>query len=184
VRITAFGTTQTQGFDVRKDPRVAATAADYQKKHDFLAQIRDRLTDAHDAIVRIRDVRDQAKSAAERAGASDPDSSIARAARKLSEKLTAVEEALYQTKNKSGQDPLNYPIRLNNKLAALAGTVDGVNAPPTDQAYEVYRDLNGRTEAELSQLKEILATDLVAFNQLVRDKQVPAVVVKEKKAAK
>ncbi len=129
-------------------------------------------------------MRDQLKAVGERAGALDPDSSIARAAKKLSEKLTAVEEALYQTKNKSNQDPLNYPIRLNNKLAALAGTVDGVNAPPTDQASEVYRVLGGRVDAELAKLKGLLSDDLAAFNQVVREKQVPAVVVKEKKEKK
>ena len=34
--------------------------------------------------------------------------------------MTAVEEALYQTKNRSLQDPLNFPMRLNDKLNAVA----------------------------------------------------------------
>jgi hypothetical protein len=181
VRLTAGGRSQTQPLEVRHDPRVATTAADYQKKYDFLLQIRDQLTAAHDAITRIRDVREQLKTVAERAAGLDPDSTIARAARKLTEKLTAVEEALYQTRNKSSQDPLNYPIRLNNKLASLAGAVEGVDAPPTDQCYDVYRELSSRMDAELVRLKGLLGTDLMAFNQLVRDRQVPAVIVREKK---
>jgi hypothetical protein len=181
VRLTAGGRSQTQPFEVRHDPRVATSAADYQKKYDFLLQIRDQLTAAHDAITRIRDVREQLKTVAERSAGLDPDSTIARSARRLTEQLTAVEEALYQTKNKSSQDPLNYPIRLDNKLASLAGAVEGVDAPPTDQCYDVYRDLGGKADAELARLKELLSTDLAAFNRLVRDRQVPAVIVREKK---
>ncbi len=181
VRLTSGGRSQTQSFEVRHDPRVATSAADYQKKYDFLLRIRDQLTAAHDAITHIRDVREQLKAVAERSAGLDPDSTIARAARKLTEKLTAVEEALYQTRNKSSQDPLNYPIRLDNKLASLAGAVEGVDAPPTNQCYDVYRDLGGRVDAELSKLQGLMGADLAAFNQRVRDQQVPAVIVKEKK---
>jgi hypothetical protein len=90
--------------------------------------------------------------------------------------MTAVEEALYQTKNQSSQDPLNYPIRLNNKLSALAGVVASADAAPTASSYAVYEDLAGRIDAELARLRTILDTDLAAFNALVRDKAVPAVV--------
>jgi hypothetical protein len=98
----------------------------------------------------------------------------------LKEDLAGVEEALYQTKNRSRQDPLNFPIRLNNKLAALAGSVARGDAAPTDQAYEVYEDLTSRIDEQLEKLKAILGTDLATFNQLVRDSAVPAVVVQEK----
>ena len=84
-------------------------------------QIRDKLTGTHDAITRIRSVRDQVTGAADRAKAGGKEGRIKDAAEALKKKMTAVEEALYQTKNQSNQDPLNYPIRLNNKLAALGG---------------------------------------------------------------
>jgi fumarate hydratase class II len=89
-----------------------------------------------------------------------------------------VEEALYQTKNQSNQDPLNYPIRLNNKLAALAGVVSSADAAPTDQSYAVYEELVGKINAQLQTLRQVLAADLPAFNKLVRDQNVPAVIVK------
>jgi hypothetical protein len=96
----------------------------------------------------------------------------------LSAKLTAIEEELYQTKNQSNQDPLNYPIRLNNKLAALAGSIAGADAQPTDQQVAVYEDLVGRINAQLGKLEQVMATDVPAFNKLVRDQNVPAVWVK------
>jgi len=103
---------------------------------------------------------------------------ITDAAKLLNAKLTSVEETLYQTKNQSSQDPLNYPIRLNNKLAALAGVVGGADAAPTDQASAVYEELVGQINGQLQILKQVMSTDLPAFNKLVRDQNVPAVIVK------
>jgi len=96
----------------------------------------------------------------------------------LNKKLTTIEEALYQTKNQSSQDPLNFPIRLNNKLAALAGVVDDVEAAPTTQSYAVYDELAAAIDAELAKLSQIMKTEIPALNQLVRDQNIPAVVVK------
>jgi hypothetical protein len=89
--------------------------------------------------------------------------------------LTAVEEALYQTKNRASQDPLNFPIRLNNKLASLAATVARADAAPTAQAYAVYDELAARVDAELATLDRVLAQDVPAFNRLVHEKDVPAI---------
>jgi hypothetical protein len=127
-------------------------------------------------------VRDQLKSVSERSKqVSAKDTAIAVAAKRLTERLTKVEEALYQTKNRSNQDPLNYPIRLNNKLSALVGVINSADAAPTDQAYAVYDEVAGKIDAELATLKALLGDELSVFNRLVREKDVPAVVVKEKK---
>jgi hypothetical protein len=96
----------------------------------------------------------------------------------LNKNLTSVEEALYQTKNQSNQDPLNFPIRLNNKLAALGGVVGGAESAPTAQSYAVYDEVAGAIDVQLQRLAQIMKTDVPAFNQLVRDQNIPAVVVK------
>jgi hypothetical protein len=170
VRLTAFGVTQTR------------PVADYQKRYELHLAIRDKLTEAHDAIGKIRDARDQIKAVSDRAKVVTPkDSAIAVTGKSLIKDLTAVEEALYQTKNKSSQDPLNYPIRLNNKLANLVSVLSSADAAPTDPTRAVYQDVAGRIDAELAKLKTLLGERLTAFNRLVRDKDVPAVVLKEKK---
>ena len=110
------------------------TQADLDAQQALSLQIRDKLTQTHDAITRIRSVRDQVTGAADRAKAGGKEDKVKDAAEALKKKLTAVEEALYQTKNQSNQDPLNYPIRLNNKLAALGGAVAMGDAAPTAQA--------------------------------------------------
>jgi hypothetical protein len=181
VRLTVGGKSQTQPLEVRKDPRLAATQADFEAQQALALQIRDKLTETNDAIVRIRSVRDQVATAADRAKAAGQGQKVQDAAEGLKKKLTAVEEALYQTKNRSNQDPLNYPIRLNNKLSQLTGVVNSADARPTDQTVQVYQDIAGKIDVELGRLREALDKDLAAFNALVRERQVPAVAVKEKK---
>ena len=180
-RLTVGGTTVTEPFEVRKDPRVEATVADFQKQFDLQMQIRDKLTEAHDAIKRLRAVRDQLASATDRAKGTPGEKAVADAAEALKKKLTAVEEALYQTKNKSSQDPLNYPIRLNNKLSALQGVVGSADAAPTDQSRAVYADLSAKIDKELAALKTALDQDVPAFVKLVKDQDVPAVVIRDEK---
>ena len=86
-----------------------------------------------------------------------------------------MEEELYQTKLRSGQDPLNYGIKLNNKLAHVLGVVTSSDDQPTQQSYMVYEDLATRVNAQLKTLNGLLATDLAAFNKLVHDANAPAV---------
>ncbi|MDQ3374699.1 MAG: hypothetical protein M3521_12535, partial [Acidobacteriota bacterium] len=98
----------------------------------------------------------------------------------IMKKLTAVEEELIQTKIKSGQDALNYPIKLNNKLAALSSVVDSGDFAPTNQANDVYNDLTGRIDAQLAVLANIKTTDINAFNRMFAEKSLPVIVTKSK----
>jgi len=95
-------------------------------------------------------------------------------------KLTAIEEELNQTKIKSGQDALNFPIKLNNKLAALASSVDGADYAPTAQSYDVYNDLTGKIDAQLATLGRIKAEDIAAFNRAFAEKNLPVIVTRGK----
>ncbi len=180
VKLTVDGKVLTQSFEIKKDPRLATSPEDFAKQFDLLIKIRDKVTETHDAITQIRDVRKQTDDVVARTRDWKGSKEIADAAKALNAKMTAVEEALYQTKNQSGQDPLNFPIRLNNKLAALTGVVASADAAPTAQAVAVYDELVGKINAELQKLDGILKTDLPAFNKLVRDQDIPAVIVKPK----
>jgi hypothetical protein len=180
VKLTVDGKTLTESFEVRKDPRVSTTQEEFQKHFDLLTKIRDKFSETSEAIIAIRDVRKQAQDYATRVKDQPNAQPITDAAKALGDKLTAIEEELYQTKNRSNQDPLNFPIRLNNKLAALAGAIAGADAQPTEQQVAVYEDLTGRINAQLEKLRQALATDVPAFNKLVRDQNAPAVWVKSR----
>jgi len=184
VKLTVDGKTMTQSFEVKKDPRLETTQADFAKQLDLLLKIRDKFSETSDAILQIRDARKQIDDISNRLKDQPSGKAIADAAKSLKAKLAAIEEALYQTKNQSSQDPLNYPIRLNNKLAALNGVVGSADSAPTDQTYAVYEEVVGRINAELQKLDQTMRTDLPAFNKMVREQDIPAVIVKPKASEK
>jgi photosystem II stability/assembly factor-like uncharacterized protein len=183
VRLTAGGRSETRPFALLTDPRVSATPADYAAQFELLTRIRTRLSEANDAVTRIRDLKTQLDGVSQRAGALS-DSAAMRTIRaradSLRRRMTAIEEAIYQTRNRSSQDPLNYPIRINNKLAALAGVVASADARPTDQSSTVFDDLSGQLQAQLDALRAIVDADVPAFNALVRERDVPALIVPQR----
>jgi hypothetical protein len=178
VKLTVDGSTMTETFEVRADPRLTATPSDYAKQLDLALKIRDKLNETHNAIIQIRDVKKQIDDLVKRLAGQPGAKPIADAGSTLIKKMTEVEEALYQTKNQSSQDPLNFPIRLNNKLAALGGVVSQSEGAPNDQSYAVFDELVVEINAQLANLAQIMKTDVPAFNQLVRDHNIPAIVVK------
>jgi photosystem II stability/assembly factor-like uncharacterized protein len=181
VRLTVGGTTRTARLQVLKDPRSSATLPDLQAQHDFLMSIRAKLDETHDAIRRIRDVRAQLDGVKKRlddiAEGEGDHAKILDAAKALDETMTKVEEALYQTKNRSPQDPLNFPVRLNDKLNALGVSAAMGDNRPTAQAVQVRDQLVQAIDAQLSALARILAQDLPAFNELAKTEGVPAVIL-------
>ena len=165
VRLTADGRAQTQTFAVRLDPRVrGVTQADLQRRFEFAMRIRDRVSEANQAVLLIRGVRRQVNDRLERT--EDPE--VRRAGEVLLDSIARVEERLYQVRNQSNQDPLNYPIRLNNKLAALMSHVEEAEAAPTAQAFQVFDELSAQLDRELAALDGIWERELEAFNQLLR----------------
>ncbi|HSR54451.1 MAG TPA: glycosyl hydrolase [Acidobacteriota bacterium] len=179
VRLTANGESQTQDFEILPDPRSSASPADFQKQFDFLVGVRDKVTETHLAIRRIREIRSQINTVTGRLDDQEKYKDIHDKAKSILADIKAVEEALYQTKNRARQDPLNFPIRLNNKLAALTGVVSMGDYPPTEQAIAVRDQLVTAIDAELAKLKAVVDNDLPDFNKLVKNADVPAVVLEE-----
>jgi hypothetical protein len=99
-------------------------------------------------------------------------------AKALVAELTSVEEALYQTKNRASEDPLNFPIRLNNKMASLLGAIQSADARPTSQEQQVFEDIDTGINGQLKKLDGIFEKDVPAFNKFVREQDVPAVSIK------
>jgi hypothetical protein len=153
----------TTSFEIRQDPRSTSTAADLKAQFDFVTSVHDKLSEVNDQITRIREVRKQLTDVKKRVG---DNKAVVAAANDLDKKMTAVEEALYQTKNKSSQDPLNYPIRLNDKLAGVGDSAATGPYAPTSQQIAVRDELVSQINTELAKLKAIWDTDLPAFNKL------------------
>ena len=99
------------------------------------------------------------------------------AARSLNEKLSAVEGEIYQVKNRSSQDPLNYPIKLNNKIAALQGVIESADARPTDPSREVFKMLSDKLDLQLGKMDAIIKTDLPKLVALLQKQKLDTVTV-------
>ena len=181
VRLTADGKTQTQKFEVRRDPRVETTPDQYASQLELSLQLRGKLTQANGAVVQIRAIRKQVDELITRLkeGPQNAKSkAVQEQAKSLTDELTGVEEALYQTKNRANEDPLNYPVRLNNKLAALLSAVQSSDAQPTQSQQQVYEDVATQVNAQLGKMKGVVEHAVPTLNKAVRDQQVPAVLIK------
>jgi photosystem II stability/assembly factor-like uncharacterized protein len=171
VRLTVGTLTKTEPFAIVRNPLGRASDADLQEQFNLAKQISDRVSAANEAVVRIRAVKDQiADRTSKRSGAR-----LMRDGEALARQLTDVEGEIYQYRNRSSQDPLNFPIRLNNKLAALQGIVDAGDSKPTDQSYAVFKELSSQLDRQLARLDTILGSDLQTFNKALAAKKLATI---------
>jgi hypothetical protein len=173
VRLTVGDESMTVPVKLKQDPRASASAADLQAQFDFLLAANRKLTEIHKEIERVREIRKQLTDLRKRVGKDAQP--IVDAAKDLDKKMTAIEEALYQTKNRSSQDPLNFPIRLNDKLASVADSASTGDFAPTAQHRAVYASLVQQIDVQLAQLRTLFEKDLPALNALVKQSDVAAV---------
>jgi photosystem II stability/assembly factor-like uncharacterized protein len=173
---------QEQTFTILKDPRSETTMAGFQEQFDFLIDVREKVSEAHIAIKDIRTIKDQLNHFKGLWKGQDDKKDLMNKANEIEKSIGEIEKGLYQTKNRSRQDPLNYPIKLTNKLAHLNSLNGRGDFPPTKQSYEVKETITKQIDEQLGKFEAIKATELPAFNQMVKEKAVDAIMLKEKKA--
>jgi photosystem II stability/assembly factor-like uncharacterized protein len=165
-------------FVIKGDPNYAISEQAYDEQVNFLLQIRDKFSAVQKAIRNIRSVRSQINDVVAKADTANG-KGIKIMGDSINKQLTAVEEALYQTKAKSGQDVLNYPIRINDRIAAVYNVASSGYHVPTKQAKEAFAGLDADADVQLNKLKNIMNNDVQAFNKMIHDKQVPVISVKD-----
>ena len=176
-RLTVNGQQYTQAFDVKEDPRLKVTDADLQKQYELASQIAHAVDEANRAANQMRDVQSQIKQLKDRYEDLAAAKPVLAEADNLDKKITPVLETIVQTQSKASEDPLNYPVRLNNKLMILQGTVESATGEPTQQSYQVFQELNQQLQQALGQWKQIQDTDLANFNKAVQSANLPLLVV-------
>ena len=160
-RLIVDGDTLQQNLTVLGDPRMSNTPSDYQAQFDFLIQVRDKVSQAHQAMLDIEKIRQEINFV--KSKIKDPillDKMTA-----FINQLTVIEGTIHQTKNKSNQDPLNYGIKVNNRLAFLLADQQRGDYPPTDQAYQVYNELAADLDRILTEMKNLCAQSIPDLNQ-------------------
>ena len=169
--------TETE-FTIKANPNYKTSQQEYEEQFAFLETVKDKFNEIQKAIKNIREVRKQISDFMARQG-KDTSGEIKILADSINKRMTKVEEALYQTKAKSEQDVLNFPIRLNDKIAGLYNYAASGNYAPTAQVREAYADLSAQADEQLNKLKTIFSVDVPKLNQLIRDKQLPVIGVKK-----
>ena len=177
VRVAANGSTQTQPLMIRPHPEYThVSEADLQKQFDLAIRIRDRTSEANQAVIDIRELKAQIKDRLEKS----KNPRLREAGELVTKRLAAVEEEIYQVRNQSNQDPLNFPIKINNRLAALRRSVENGDNPPTDAAYIVFNELSAELQKQLDTLTVIQRGDLVNFNKALASQKLAPVLISER----
>jgi photosystem II stability/assembly factor-like uncharacterized protein len=169
VRVTADGQTETQPFAIRREPHVLkdVTDQDLREEFDLAMNIRNKTSQANEAVLLARGIKAQIQDRKAKVDASKA-AAVAKALDELDQALSAIEGEIYQVKLQSSQDPLNFPIKLNNKIAALQGIVESADVRPTEQSYSVFRTLSNQLDEQLGRLDTSVKTKMPPVNQLLQ----------------
>ncbi len=163
--LTVNGNSVAQNFSIVKDPRLPNTKEDYQNQFDFLISVRDKVSEAHEAIIRIRKTRKDLEYVKEKVADKPSAKALVEMVNELDEKMKVIENAIHMTKNQSYQDPLNFGIRINNRIAFLLADQQRGDYPPTDQAIAFRDEVFKELDTELNKLASLLNEKLPALNQ-------------------
>ncbi|WP_343487040.1 glycosyl hydrolase [Allomuricauda sp. d1] len=164
VSLNVNGQTQTESFKIVPDPRAEVSVADMQKQYDFITSINETVDNAHQSIKKIREVNEKLEAFITQYKDSEQTKALVEKAKKMKEEFSEIEKALYQTKNRSNQDPLNFPIRLTNKLAHLNSLVSIDDFPPTDQDVAVQQEMTSKINAQLQAFDSLVDEEMKQFN--------------------
>ncbi len=188
-RLTVGKITQEVGFQILKDPRVKATDADILAQSQFIQKVNAKTSEIHETITQIRDLRKQLEDYKTRLspsptpvlpnGEGGRTSAIIAKCKNIDSLMTNIEETLYQTKLKSQQDMLNFPIKINDKLAGTAALASASDDRPTDSMIAVANDLITQADIQLNKYKALITNDIAALNKLIRDAEIDAIQVKK-----
>ena len=157
---------KTYSFELEMDPNLKGiTNEDLDEQFELSNKIMGKTTMANEAVIHIREIKSYLDLNKEKISASD----LKKTMNPFVEKLSTIEEELYQVKNQSGQDPLNFPIKLNNRLASLRRSVESGEAKPTDGAYKVFKELSAELDKHLGDLKSVEDSQLPTVNSILKE---------------
>ncbi|MBS1977058.1 MAG: glycosyl hydrolase [Bacteroidetes bacterium] len=179
VRLTVNGQSVEQEFEILKDPRIKSTQEDLQAQFDFIVRTRDKVSEANQGVIDIRKIKQDLGYLKDKIGSDPQHKDLMDASKKFEDQLTEIENNIHQTKNRSVQDPLNYGIKLNNRLAHLVVEQGGGDFRPTTQGEAVRQELTRKVDAELQKLRTVIDGNVDAINKMIKDKGIEMITLKK-----
>ena len=169
----------TQNFNILPDKNAETDIAGMQRQFDFITDINATVDKAHKSIKKIRKINNQLEAFQKQYKDNETVTALVEKAKNLSDDFSKIEKALYQTKNRSGQDPLNFPIKLTNKLAHLNSLVSMDDFPPTQQDIAVKNDLTQKINVELTKFNQLVSNEIKSFNEQFNSLQLNYLFIEE-----
>ena len=166
VVLTYNNETIKREFEIVKDPRVKITQDDYEKQLSFLLKVRDEVSKANQIIIDIRKIKKDLDFLLQKVKGKDQ---IIQLIIKYKKELDVIENNIHMTKNQSRQDPLNYGIRINNRIAFLLADSQRGDYPPTNQSLEFFESIKDELNIEISNFKKVLNTYTRQINNMIDD---------------
>ena len=157
-----------QSFEIIKDPRLSNTPEDYQSQFEFITKVRDKVNQAHQAILDIRKLKEEMDFLEKKLG-DEQYTQVKKEIQRFKKELTEIENTIHQTKNKSRQDPLNYGIKINNRLTFLMADQQRGDFPPTDQAEELRKEMSSDLDMILRKFIDMSTRELPSINDQLKD---------------
>ena len=171
VSLIVNGKEQEKPFKIIPNPVSESSVADMQKQFDFVNKVNQTVDRAHKAIKNIRSINGKLKEFIEQNKTDSTATTLVKQAEKIQKSLTQIEETLYQTQNRSNQDPLNFPIRLTNKLGHLNRLITMDDFPPTAQDEAVRKELTTTVDQTMEAYKKIIDQDVIEFNKVFKNEK-------------
>jgi len=179
VSLNVNGESTSQSFTIIADPRAESTLTDMKTQFAFVKEVNETMDKAHKSIKKIRKINDKLSAFVEQYKDDDNVKKLVDKANDLKLKFSEIEKALYQTKNKSGQDPLNFPIKLTNKLGHLNALVSMGDFAPTNQDIAVKNKLSKQINEQLTVFDELISKEINAFNEAFNAKKLNYLFIKD-----
>jgi len=181
VRLTAEGKSYTAPLELKVDPRVKTSPEDLQKQNDLARQILAEVSEIHEAIGAIRDVRTQIHGLDRRLGEDSRYAQLLSVAKEFDKKSMDVEGQLLQVNAKSSEANLNFPVLIDERLHSLIFSVDAGDYAPTRQQVQVFEELRNQAQPLLARHHDLMTKDLVALNELINKQSIPVLYLPAKK---
>lgn len=180
VRFKADDFTDTKEFEILKDPRwTDISVADLQEQFHLQTQVGQAFTKSHDLVKNVRAIRDQVNDISKRAVKAGYSEDVKTAAEELTKKLKVLEDSLIQTKNESGQDAINYQVKLDNHLAYLYSFVHEQDSKPNKSITDRFAELKAQLDGAEKDYHTLVDTDLKSFTTLLEENNIPRIIYKK-----
>src|SRR5213592_1528011 len=159
----------------------ASTSLPLQKQFALTMQVNERMSQLHQAVNEIRDLRSQIQNLHKRFGDDQRLKAALVAADDLDHKMSEVEKKLIQVNMKGSEANLAFPNMLNERFDTFSHLIEGGDSEPTKSQLDVFQTLSSQLQEQLKKWAQLKNEDLPKVSELIKQANLPALIVTQPK---